>query len=159
MYVLYIFCLPMLAMMTAGSFDGTCCNNGKISSITSHLSRCGSNLPKQISPLTLTDSKVVCIMSLFILGKSAVLMAWKSSKPKMQKDLNLSALNSTKSAVLKSTMHYSTICEMPLLYSCLKLLSSHGESVWAKEFPCHRDGKLFCSRYQFVDYFPLCKKK
>ena len=31
--------LPMLAIMTAGSLDGTCWSTGRISSITNHLSK------------------------------------------------------------------------------------------------------------------------
>ena len=67
--------LPMLAMITAGSLEGTCCNKGKISSMTNHLSKCGNNFPIQINPFTLTDSKVVCKINLLILGSNAVLMA------------------------------------------------------------------------------------
>ena len=72
----------MLAMMTAGSLEGTCCNNGKISSMTNHLSRCGSNFPKHIRPLTLTESKEVLTISFFIRGNRAVFIDWNSSKPK-----------------------------------------------------------------------------
>ena len=67
--------LPMQAIITAGSREGTCCNNGNISSVTIHLSKCDNNFPIQIKPLTLTDSKDVFRISRFILGRSAVLMA------------------------------------------------------------------------------------
>ena len=65
----------MLAIITAGSREGTCCNKGRISSIIIHLSRCGNNFPTHIKPFTLTDNKVVCKINFLILGNNAVFIA------------------------------------------------------------------------------------
>ena len=68
--------LPMIAMMTAGSLDGICCSIGKMSSRTSHLSRCWSSLPMQMRALTLTDKRLVLMQSFLMRGRRAFFIAW-----------------------------------------------------------------------------------
>ena len=62
--------LPTMAIMTAGSLEGICCNMGKISSSTNHLSMWVNSFPIQTSPLTLTDNKFVSTHTRLIRGKS-----------------------------------------------------------------------------------------
>ena len=67
--------MPIVAMITAGSLEGTCCNIGKISSMTSHLSKKGKSFPRQMRPLTRTDRRLVLMINFLILGKRAVFIA------------------------------------------------------------------------------------
>ena len=75
-YNFSIISIPTIAMITAGSLDGTCCNIGRISSSTNHLSMCVKSFPMQTSPFTLTDNKLVSTQTRLIRGRSKLLVAW-----------------------------------------------------------------------------------
>ena len=67
---------PTMPMMTAGSLEGICCMRGRISSMTSHLSRCVNSFPRQMRLLTRTESSVVETHSFLIRGSSEFFIAW-----------------------------------------------------------------------------------
>lgn len=46
--------VPNIPMSTAGSLEGICCRNGRISSITNHLSKYSRIFPRQTREFTLT---------------------------------------------------------------------------------------------------------
>ena len=68
-------------MITAGSLEGICWSMGRISSMTSHLSRLPRSLPRHTRQLTLTDKSVVEMQAFLMRGRRWFFIAWKSSRP------------------------------------------------------------------------------